>query len=82
MKNSTDILNNIQRVEVPEYLYDTILHRIQEKQNNTVRPVWISAAAAVFVILFVAQIVLMFQQNRSFQQENIVNIPNNMLYDE
>lgn len=82
MKTKIDLLNQIQVVEAPDYLFEQIQQRMNNKQRNTISMLWVGSVAAVFCCLFGAQLHWMVQQSSSTTQsiENLVTLPNNSLY--
>lgn len=56
MENQLDILNKIQKVEAPPFLYTRIVNRIQNKVKETVPVKWAVATAAGLLVLITINI--------------------------
>ncbi|MGE0560754.1 MAG: hypothetical protein AB7O47_02975 [Flavobacteriales bacterium] len=84
MKPTLEILNHINRVDVPEQLYDNILAKINSKKNSTIKLSYVNTAAAILLCLFSIEIYL-FTKNVTTTTntvETLVSLPNNTLYHE
>lgn len=85
MDLNIDILNNVKRVDVPEHLYNKILQKIeQRKTTNVVSMKWVGAAAAVLICLIAIDVYVFTKETTNYKNnlESIVELPNNMLYNE
>lgn len=84
MKNPFEILSEIQRVDTPEYLYDTILNKVNERK--VIPLTWMGVAAALFLglVSFDAYCILNEASDVLNQSsvEDLAKLPNNMLYHE
>ncbi len=85
MENELDILNRIQKVDAPPFLYTRILTRVQNKVKETVPVKWAVAAAACLLILITINISVI----QSSKENNTTNLSevfslktNNSLYNE
>jgi NADH:ubiquinone oxidoreductase subunit 6 (subunit J) len=85
MEKELDILNRIQKVDAPPFLYTRILTRVQNKVRETVPVKWAVAAAACLLILITINISVI----QSSKQSNTTNLSevfslktNNSLYNE
>ncbi|MBP7810535.1 MAG: hypothetical protein KA163_14680 [Bacteroidia bacterium] len=85
MENELDILNRIQKVDAPPFLYTRILNRVQNKVKETVPVKWAVAAAACLLILITINISVI----QSSKESNTTNLSevfslktNNSLYNE
>lgn len=85
MENELDILNRIQKVDAPPFLYTRILTRVQNKVKETVPVKWAVAAAACLLILITINISVI----QSSKESNTTNLSevfslktNNSLYNE
>jgi hypothetical protein len=65
MENELDILNRIQKVDAPPFLYTRILNRIQNKAKETVPVKWAIAAATCLVVLLIVNISVIQQSKQS-----------------
>jgi hypothetical protein len=82
MKPNIDQLSQLQRVEAPAAIYDKVLLQINQRKPA---PAWLKIAAALLFCTVSAELYLLtqswpVQQNQTI--ENVVEIPNNMLYHE
>ena len=77
-------LNQIKRVDAPEHLYEGVLNKINQRQQNLVPMQWVRVAAAVFICFVSVEAYLLI--NAAIHQPNgietIVSLPNNMLYND
>ena len=84
MEKHLQILNDIQRVEAPDGLYEKVMGEINERKIIPLR--WLSVAAAVFLALVSADLYVVMKDSPSAQQNNTVEVlaplPNNMLYND
>ena len=85
MDLNIDILNTVKRVDVPEHVYNNILQKIEQKRTSNVIPMkWVGAAAAVLLCLISLEVYVFTKESTSNKNnlESIVELPNNMLYNE
>lgn len=87
MEHPTDILNKIQKVDAPPFLYTRILSRIQNKVQETVPVKWAVVAAACLLTLIVINISVISKtttvQNNSSELSEAFSIQtSNALYNE
>ncbi len=85
MENELDILNRIQKVDAPPFLYTRILTRVQNKVKETVPVKWAVAAAACLLILITINISVI-QSSKESNSTNLSEVfslkTNNSLYNE
>ncbi len=85
MENELDILNRIQKVDAPPFLYTRILNRVQNKVKETVPVKWAVAAAACLLILITINISVI-QSSKESNSTNLSEVfslqTSNSLYNE
>lgn len=85
MDNELDILNRIQKVDAPPFLYTRILTRVQNKVKETVPVKWVVAAAACLLILITINISVI-QSSKESNSSNLSEVfslqTSNSLYNE
>lgn len=82
MKPNIDQLSQLQRVEAPAAIYNKVLLQINQRKQA---PTWLKIAAALLFCSVSAELYLLTQSWHTQQNhtiENVVEIPNNMLYHE
>lgn len=82
MKPHIDQLSQLQRVEAPAAVYNKVLLQIKQRKQA---PAWLKIAAALLFCTVSAELYLLTQSWRATQNptiEQVVEIPNNMLYHE
>lgn len=85
MTHPVDILEKIQKVDTPPFLYTRILNRIQNKAKETVPVKWAVAAAACLLVLITINITVIQsgQKNNSADLSEIFSLQtSNSLYNE
>lgn len=85
MENELDILNRIQKVEAPPFLYTRILSRVQNKVKETVSVKWVVAAAACLVVVLTINITVI-QSGKTNSKTDLTEVfslkTNNNFYNE
>lgn len=85
MENELGILNKIQKVDAPPFLYTRILNRVQNKMKETVPVKWAVAAAACLLILITINISVI-QSSKESNNTNLSEVfslqTTNSLYNE
>jgi hypothetical protein len=87
MKHPVDILEKVQKVGAPPFLYTRILSRIQNKAHEIVPIKWVAAAAACMLVLIVINISVIVNattdQNTSSELSEAFSLQtSNSLYNE
>lgn len=84
MNNELDILNRIQKVDAPPFLYTRILNRIQNKAKETVPVKWAMAAAASLAVLITINVsVIQYSKESTTDLSEVFSIKtSNSLYNE
>jgi hypothetical protein len=85
MENQLDILNKIQKVDAPPFLYTRILNRIQNKVKETVPVKWAVATAAGLIVLITINInvIKSGEESNTTDLSEVFNLKtNNSLYNE
>jgi hypothetical protein len=83
MRDVIDILQGIQRVKAPEYLFGKISQRIQQEKPMQISLVWVRAAAAALILLLSVEIYTVSQsvpKKKNITQ--LVPMSNNSFYNE
>lgn len=70
MNHTVDILEKVQKVDAPPFLYTRILNRIQNKVQETVPVKWAVVAAAGLLVLITINISVI----RSSKQKNTTDL--------
>lgn len=85
MNHPVDILEKVQKVEAPPFLYTRILNRIQNKAQETVPVKWAVVAAACLLVLITINISVIQsskENNRTDLSEAFSLQTSNSLYNE
>lgn len=85
MEKELDILNRIQKVDAPPFLYTRILTRVQNKVRETVPVKWAVVAAACLLILITINISVIqsTKQNNTTDLSQVFSLQtSNSLYNE
>lgn len=82
MDKSIELLKSIQKVNLPEGLYEKIEQKIKQDKGNVISMTWLKAAAAVFVLLFSTEVYLLSDKQNSDDLAEIFPTVTNTLYDE
>lgn len=73
-------LKNIQRVQVPDYMFETIMSKIERKKANTIPLHWAGVAAAILILCISTNIYLVSNNFRSDQKNELGSlVPTNTL---
>lgn len=84
MEKELKILNRVQKIDAPDYLYSAVLSKIEENRN-TISVKWTSIAAAI-VLLLICTDVFIIVQNKSEKNKTevstLIPLSNNYLYNE
>lgn len=78
MESKMDILNKVQKVETPPFLYTRILQRISSLQDAPAPVKWRFAFAAVAILLLVLNMGVLFSSKPKPQDGNIESVVNSM----
>ncbi len=85
MENQLDILNKIEKVDAPHFLYTRILSRIQNKVKETVPLNWAIAAGTcmIFLIMININVIKLNKQEKTTDLTDVFALKtNNDLYNE
>lgn len=85
MKYSLEILSQIRRAEIAEDVFERISHKIRDRQNNRIQPIWIRVAAVAFIgLLLMEQYIILKPQAQiaSNPIELLLPVSTNSLYHE
>ncbi len=80
MKEKLDILQNIQKVESPAFLYPKIIEKIRRKNLNTIsyKEAFSLAIACVIVVILNIGIISMVQKNNRPKESEIASLAKGM----
>lgn len=85
MEPDLNILGNINKVDVPPFMFQKVMQKVElQKQNKTLQ-LWVKLAAAAIVIIALADVLLVSQNKVSNTQNQWVEIipqQNHQLYGE
>jgi hypothetical protein len=85
MEPDLNILGNINKVDVPNFMFQKVMQKVElQKQNKTLQ-LWVKLAAAAIVIIALADVLLISQNKVSNTQNQWVEIipqQNHQLYGE
>lgn len=73
-------LKNIKRVQVPDYMFETIMSKIEREKAITIPLHWAGVAAAILILCISTNIYLVSNNNRSDQKNELGSlVPTNTL---
>lgn len=78
MESKVDILNKVQKVETPPFLYTRILQRLSNLQDAPAPVKWRFAFAAVAILLLALNMGILLSSKPSPQDGNIETVVNSM----
>lgn len=85
MEKIFEILKSTKKVDAPDYLYDNILKKVEQRKNSTISIVWVRAAAAVLVCMISAEVYLVrdsLMEQEKNALKSVLPTNNNILYNE
>lgn len=85
MEKIFKILKSTKRVEAPDYLYDNILKKVEQRKNSTISIVWVRTAAAVLVCMISVEVYLVrdsLMEQEKNALKSVLPTNNNVLYNE
>ncbi|MCB0514701.1 MAG: hypothetical protein R2798_04260 [Chitinophagales bacterium] len=86
MKPNLDSLKHLKKVGAPEYLWEKIQGRIQQKKQPIIPLFWVEIAAATIVTIIGIEVYLFSPQSTASAEQYaeiaFIQQPNNMLYNE
>jgi hypothetical protein len=72
--NKMERLKNIQRVQMPDYMYETIVSKIKREKANLIPLHWAGVAAAIVILCISTNIYLVSNNYRSDQKNELENL--------
>lgn len=85
MEKIFEMLKSTKRVDVPDYLYDKILKKVEQRKNSTISIVWVRAVAAVLLLMISVEVVLVrdsLMEQEKNALKSVLPTNNNILYNE